>query len=293
MENKKKALGKGLEQLFSDERIDFNNFEQKIYENSREEDIVSISLDDIRPNPYQPRKDFNEEALNELCESIKLHGVVQPIIVKRSIKGYELVAGERRTKASRMAGLTHIPAIIRDFNDEEMMEIALIENIQRENLNAIEEAECYLKILNTKHLTQDELAKRFGKSRSYITNLIGILSLPNIVKDMVIKKDLSMAHARSLSKLSDQNLQIEIANKIVKDGMSVRELEKIVNNENYEKKVKIKRVNNVNPKYKLYEQALSDKIGNKVSIKNSKMEIFFDSEKDLERILEIINLTIE
>jgi len=293
MENRKKALGKGLEQLFSDERIDFNNFEQKIYETAREEDIISISLDDIRPNPYQPRKDFNEEALKELSESIKVHGVVQPIIVKRSIKGYELVAGERRTKASKLAGLTHIPAIVRDFNDEEMMEIALVENIQRENLNAIEEAECYLKILNTKHITQDELAKRFGKSRSYITNLIGILSLPSVIKDMVIRKDLSMAHARSLSKLSDQDLQIAIAEKIVKDGMSVRELEKIVNNEDYERKVKIKRAVNINPKYKLYEQALSDKTGSKVSIKNNKVEIFFDSEQDLERILEIINVTIE
>lgn len=293
MENRKKALGKGLEQLFSDERIDFNNFEQKIYENTREEDIVSIPIDEIRPNPYQPRKDFNEEALKELCESIKVHGVVQPIIVKRSIKGFELVAGERRTKASKLAGLTHIPAIIRDFNDEEMMEIALVENIQRENLNAIEEAECYLKILNTKHLTQDELAKRFGKSRSYITNLLGILSLPEIVKDMVVKKGISMAHARNLSKLSDVNLQISLAERIVKDGMSVRELERIVTNEEMEKKVKIKRASNVNPKYKMYEQVVSDKTGSKVSIKSNKIEIFFDSEKDLERVLEILDITVE
>ncbi len=293
MENKKKALGKGLEQLFSDERIDFNNFEQKIYENTKEEDIVSIPIEEIRPNPYQPRKDFNEEALKELCESIKVHGVVQPIIVKKSIKGYELIAGERRTKASKMAGLTHIPAIIREFNDEEMMEIALVENIQRENLNAIEEAECYLKILNTKHLTQEELAKRFGKSRSYITNLLGILSLPEIVKNMVIQKGLSMAHARNLSKLSDVNLQISLAEQIVKDGMSVRELEKIVNNEEMEKKVKIKRASNTNPKYKMYEQIVSDKTGSKVAIKTNKIEIFFDSEKDLERVLEILDITVE
>mgnify|MGYP003591953138 CR=1 FL=1 len=165
MENKKKALGRGLEQLFSDERLDFNNFEQKIYEDASAEDIINIPLDEIRPNPYQPRKDFNEDALRELSESIKIHGVFQPIIVKKSIKGYELIAGERRTKASRLAGLATIPAIVRDFNDEEMMEIALIENIQRENLNPIEEAECYLKILNTKQITQEELAKRFSKSR--------------------------------------------------------------------------------------------------------------------------------
>ncbi len=293
MENKKKALGKGLEQLFSDERIDFNNFEQRIYENVSEEDIVSIPLDEIRPNPYQPRKEFNEEALKELSDSIKVHGVVQPIIVKRSVKGYELVAGERRTKASRLAGLTTIPAIVRNFNDAEMMEIALVENIQRENLNAIEEAECYLKILNTKQITQEELAKRFSKSRSYITNLLGILSLPEAVKNMVIKKDLSMAHARSLSKLSDQDLQLSIAERIVKEGMSVRALEKIVNSEDIEKKVKIKRVSHTNPKYKMYEEIVSDKTGTKVTIKDKKIEIFFDSEKDLERVLEILNITVE
>ncbi|HOP65620.1 MAG TPA: ParB/RepB/Spo0J family partition protein [Bacilli bacterium] len=293
MENKKKALGKGLEQLFSNERIDFNNFEQKIYETTKEEDIVSIPIEEIRSNPYQPRKNFDSEALSELSESIKVHGVVQPIIVKRSLKGYELIAGERRTKASKLAGLTTIPAIIRDFNDDEMMEIALVENIQRENLNAIEEAECYLKIINNKHITQDEIAKRFGKSRSYITNLLGILSLPDEVKEMVISKKLSMAHARNLSKLQDSNLQIELAKKVLKDGMSVRELEKIVNSENLEKKVKIKRVSNINPKYKLYEQVFSDKTGSKVSIKNNKVEVYFDSEKDLERILEILNITIE
>ena len=293
MDNKKKALGKGLEQLFSNERIDFDNFEQKIYENTREEDIVSISLDEIRPNPYQPRKEFDEAALHELSLSIQEHGVIQPIIVKKSIKGYELIAGERRTKASRMAGLTKIPAIVREFNDEEMMEIALVENIQRENLNPIEEAECYQKIIEKENITQDIIAKKFGKSRSYITNILGILSLPEIVKSMVVSKELSMAHARNLSKLSDPDMQIELANKIVKEGMNVRELERIINNGELPKRRVIKRVKEVNPRYKIYEQIVSDKTGSKVNIKPSKIEINFDSEKDLERILEILKITIE
>ena len=140
METKRKALGKGLEQLFTNERIDFDNFEKGLVEEAKPNEIVQIKITDIRSNPYQPRKIFDEEALNELASSIKEHGIVQPIIVKKSIKGYELVAGERRTKAAKIAGLETVPAIVKDFDDEEMMEIALIENIHRENLNPIEEA---------------------------------------------------------------------------------------------------------------------------------------------------------
>ena len=293
MENKKKALGQGLEQLFSNERIDFDNFENKIYEETKKEDIVEVPLDEIRPNPYQPRKDFNEDALNELAESIKVHGVVQPIIVKKSIKGYELIAGERRTKASRKLGLTHIPAIIREFNDQEMMEIALVENIQRENLNPIEEAECYLKIIDSTKVTQEEMATRFGKSRSYVTNLLGLLSLPETVKTLVINKEISMAHARSLSKLADPEKQIELAKKIVNEGMNVRTLEKIVNGEEFEKKVKMKRNIVSNPFYNEYERVISDKTGSKVKIKNNKIEINFDSDKDLERIFEILGIRVD
>ena len=178
MENKRKALGKGLEQLFSNERIDFENFEQKIVEEAKQSDIIEIPLVDIRSNPYQPREYFDETALQELAESIKEHGVVQPIIVKKSIKGYEIIAGERRTRASKMAGKETIPAIVRDFNDQEMMEVALIENIQRENLNPIEEAEAFAKIIEANDLTQEQAAQKFGKSRSYVTNLLGLLNLP-------------------------------------------------------------------------------------------------------------------
>lgn len=290
--NKKKALGKGLEQLFSNTVIDFQQFEKEIVNDATTKgDVVEINLDEVRANPYQPRKVFNEESLNELAKSIAEYGVIQPIIVKKSIKGYELVAGERRTRAARIAGLKKIPAIIKDFNDNEMMEIALIENIQRENLNPIEEALSYENIINLRHFTQEEVAEKFGKSRSYITNILGLLTLPDFTKDLVSNNKLSMGHARVLSKLEDNDLINSLATKIVRDGISVRETEELVKNNNYEKKVKITRSN---PQiYNVFENVMREKIGTKVKIKSNKIEIPFDSEKDLERILEIINITID
>ena len=164
MDQKKKALGRGLEQLFNNEILDFDAFENSIVENAKEDDIKEINLDEIRSNPYQPRKTFNEEALNELATSIKNYGVFQPVIVKKSIKGYDLVAGERRVKASRLAGMKTIPAIIRDFSDDKMREIALLENLQRENLSSIELAWAYKGIIDNLHITQEELADKLGKS---------------------------------------------------------------------------------------------------------------------------------
>lgn len=178
MENnniQRKALGKGLEELFHSEPIDFNKVEEKIVSSTPKDEIIMVKLSDLRSNPYQPRKIFDENALEELASSIKEHGVFQPIIVKPSIKGYEIIAGERRVKASLLAGLKEIPAIVREFSDAEMMEIALLENLQRENLTSIEEANAYKKLAETLNLTQDELAKRVGKSRSYITNTLGLL----------------------------------------------------------------------------------------------------------------------
>ena len=283
-----KRLGKGLEQLFSNERIDFNNLEEDIIRETSSKDIVEISLDDIRSNPYQPRKVFDEDALKELSDSIKEHGVVQPIIVKKSIKGYELVAGERRTKAAKLAGLSTIPAIIRDFNDEEMMEIALIENIQRENLNPIEEALAFENIIKSTGLTQDEIASKFGKSRSYITNMLGLLKLPDETKKLVEDGKLSASHARTLSKMDDEDKIIKMANDIVKYNLNVRDVEDLTR--------KVKTPNskkNVPSTYKIFEDIMRDKIGTKVKINNKKIEIPFDSEKDLERILEIINIEIE
>lgn len=291
METKKKALGKGLEQLFTNNVIDFNNFEKEIVSENKN-NIVLIKLDEIRANPYQPRKTFNEDSLNELAQSIKEYGVVEPIIVKKSIKGYELVAGERRHRASRIAGLTEIPAIIKDFSDQEMMEIALIENIQREDLNPIDEAKSVLNIINLRGFTQDEFAMKFGKSRTYITNLLGLLRLPNEIQDMVINKEISASHARVLSKLEDINQINDLARRVVKDKLNVRDLENLVSNKEI---VKLKPINVKlkEPKYHIYENVISDKIGNKVKISNNKIVINFNTIKDLERIMEILNINIE
>lgn len=293
METKRKALGIGLEQLFTNERIDFDNFEKEIVKETKESDIVEIPLTEIRSNPYQPRKEFDEESLKEFAESIKEHGVIQPIIVKKSIKGYELIAGERRTRASKMAGKETIPAIIRDFNDQQMMEIALIENIQREDLNPIEEAEAFEKIIAETGITQEEAAKKFGKSRSYITNLLGILSLPEKTKKLVTEQKISMGHARALSKLEDPEEIDRLAKLIIEDGLSVRDIEKIVSNPDIQKKVKTKKVTTYNPRFTIYESIMREKVGTKVKINNKKIEIPYDSENDLDRILEILGISLE
>ena len=290
METKKKALGKGLEQLFTNNIIDFDNFERDIVTENKK-DVTMIKLDEIRSNPYQPRKTFNEESLRELAVSIKEYGIVQPVIVKKSIRGYELIAGERRCKASRLAGLTEVPAIIKEFTDQEMMEIALIENIQREDLNPIDEAKSVMNIIKLRGMTQEEFALKFGKSRSYITNLLGLLKLPDNVQTMVINKEISASHARTLSKLDDE-VQIEnIANRIVNERLNVRELEDIVANREIVKRKPIV-LPDRNPKFHIYENVISDKIGNKVKINKNKIEISFDSIKDLERIMEIFNISI-
>ncbi len=290
METKKKALGKGLEQLFTNNVIDFDNFEKEIVSDNKN-DVTMIKLDEIRSNPYQPRKNFNDETLNELAKSIKEYGVVQPVIVKKSIKGYELIAGERRTRASRLAGLTEVPAIIKDFTDQEMMEIALIENIQREDLNPIDEAKSIANIIKLRGFTQEEFASRFGKSRSYVTNLLGLLNLPESVQTMLINKEISQSHARSLSKLEDEDKIIELANRIKNENLNVREIENILNNKDIPKRKPIQ-VTPKDPKYNMYEHVISDKIGNKVRINKNKIEINFDSIKDLERIMEIFNISI-
>ncbi len=295
MENKKKALGRGLEALFNSENLDLdiNNIqklETKIYESSTKEEIVEINLDELRANPYQPRKNFDEEALKELSESIKEHGVFQPIIVKKSIKGYEIIAGERRVRASKMAGLTKIPAIVRNLSDELMMEIALLENLQRENLNSIEEALAYKSMIEQLQITQEQLALKVGKSRSHITNMLGLLRLPQEVQGMVIDKKISMGHARVLSKIEDDNKIVELANKIVEDKMAVREIEQITDNKDIEKKVKINRHVNNDNNYKYVENILRDKFDTKVKIKDKKIEINFTSDADLNRILEIMEI---
>ena len=293
MEQKKKALGRGLEQLFSNEILDFDSFENNIMETAKESDIKELPVDEIRANPYQPRKSFNQESLDELAESIKNYGVFQPIIVKKSIKGYDLVAGERRLRATKLAGLKTIPAIIKDFSDEQMREIALLENLQRENLTAIELAWAYKGIIDSLHIKQEELADRIGKSRSHVTNTLGLLRLPEDVQGMILDNKISMGHARVLSKLEDNNQIEEYASKIVNDNISVRELESITSSTEVKKKVPIvrKKEDNAN-QYKYIENALKEFFGTKVKINNKKLEITFENENDLNRIIEIMNIKI-
>lgn len=299
METKRKALGTGLEQLFNNENINFEGatsfeeIEKDIISSSTDKDIKNIPIAEIRSNPFQPRRFFDEEKLIELADSIKEHGLFQPIIVKKSIKGYELVAGERRVKAAKLAGYTDIPAIIKDYTDEEMMEVALLENIQREDLNPIEEAEAYDSILKKSSITQEDLAKKVFKSRSYITNVLGLVTLPEEVKTLVAEGKISMAHAKILSKMEDADYVISLAYRIIKSGMSVRELETIAKGEDIAKKHKVTRVVPLNRIYSVYESAMREKIGTKVTISSKKVTIPFDSDEDLARILEIINIDVD
>lgn len=292
--NKRKALGKGLEQLFSNESLYSNPLDviDEIVDNTPKEDIVEVKISELRSNPYQPRQTFDQEKLVELANSIKEFGVLEPIIIKKSIRGYEIVAGERRKKACELVGIETIPAIIKDFSDEDMMQIALLENIQRENLTAIEEAEAYSNLIRALNITQEELAKRIGKSRSYVTNMLGLLNLPEIVKNDILQGNISMGHAKVLSKLQDEELIKQLANRVKEEGLSVRDLEAIASNPNVKKNKPIIRIKDTK-NYDYVEDAFTDKIGNRVRIKNKKIVIPFNSEKDLERILDILNVEVK
>lgn len=286
METRKRALGKGLEQLFNNENLNLSRFEEQVYETATKEEIIEVNISDLRVNPYQPRKVFNKEALEELSSSIKAHGVFQPIIIKKSIKGYEIIAGERRVRASKLAGLEKIPAIIRDLDDEQMMEIALLENLQRENLSAIEEAIAYKSMIEKLGLTQDELSKKVGKSRSHITNILGLLRLPKEVQEMVALNKISMGHARVLSKIDDNEKIIKMAHDIVEKKLPVREIENVSVEEPKKNKI-ARRVPNHN-EYKYAEDILREKFDTKVKIKDNKIELYFTNVADLNRILDVV-----
>ena len=286
---KRRALGKGLEELFNNEQINFDQIEEKILDSTSAEEIVELPVEELRPNPYQPRKVFDLEKLNELANSIKEHGIFQPIIVKKSsIKGYEIIAGERRVKACKIAGIEKIPAIIREFNDKEMMEIALLENLQRENLNSIEEAMAYKNLLTAMQVTQEELAVRLGKSRSHITNMLGLLSLPEEVKDMIVDEKITMSHARVLSKMENKDEIIALANKIVNEGLNVRAIEDVSKDDTIKKTHKIK--TKTNEQYEYIQNVMCEKLGTKVKIGSNKINISFTNDNDLNRILEILNI---
>ena len=292
MEQKKKALGRGLEELFSTEVLDFDTFESNVMETAKEEDIKEIPVSEIRPNPYQPRKTFNEEALQELAESIKNYGVFTPIIVKKSIKGYDLIAGERRLRASKIAGMDTIPAIVKDYTDDQMREISLLENLQRENLTAIELAWAYKGIIDNLDIRQEDLAQKIGKSRSHITNTLGLLNLPEDAQKMILNGEISMGHARVLSKMEDEYEALKLARRIVNENMSVHELENISKGEDIKKRSPITR-RNTNNDYSHIENEMRDILGTKVKIDNKNVSIFFENVNDLNRILEIMNIEIK
>lgn len=294
MVNKKKnskGLGRGIEALFED-------FSEEASEN---ETVSEISLDEIRPNPYQPRKNFDEKGLSELADSIKKSGVFQPIIVRKStVKGYEIIAGERRFRASKLAEKRTIPAIIREVDEERMMEIAVLENLQREDLNPIEEAEAYNTLMEKLNLTQTQVSDRLGKSRPYIANYLRLLSLPAEVKTMIRQQKLSMGQARTLVSLKDKKRILGLAKKAIAQKMTVRQLETAVAalNGDLRKQVRTKQ-KKASPFIKESEERLGEKFGTKVAIKNNdksgkgKIEINYLSNDDLNRILDVLDIRLD
>ncbi|MGX7197366.1 ParB/RepB/Spo0J family partition protein [Enterococcus olivae] len=290
MKNKGKSLGKGIDALFQDiaglEDVDV-----------KKEQVVELSLNELRPNPYQPRKTFDEKSLQELANSIEQSGVFQPIIVRKSaVKGYEIIAGERRFRASKLAQKETIPAIIRDFNEEAMMQVAVLENLQREDLNPLEEAEAYDMLMKNLKLTQAEVAERLGKSRPYIANYLRLLALPKLVKEMMQDERLSMGQARTLLGLKNKEQILKLANRCVKENLTVRQLEQLVSlmNESKDKK-KVPRMIKEKPYYlRESEDRLMDKFGTSVEIREKegkgKIEIEYLSQSDLTRILDILDI---
>ena len=261
-------------------------------QNVGKEEVLDIALDLIEPNPYQPRKHFDETSLNELAESIRTNGVLQPIIIKKVHNGYLLVAGERRCKAAKIAGFTTIPAIVRDYNNEYLAELALLENIQREDLTIVEEAEAYQNAITSLNLTHLELAKKIGKSRSYVSNTLGILTLPQAVIDEINQGNISMGHARALSKLKDIERIHKIAEMVITGHLTVRDIEMLVKTEKKKKEIKKREVSEslVNElkitKTKLEQQLHFVK---PIKVNENRLIISFDSTDELETFLKILN----
>lgn len=262
---------------------------------TKDEQIKQIDISDIKPNPYQPRKTFDENHLNDLADSIKQYGILQPIVLRKTVQGYYIVVGERRFRASKIAGLKYISAIIKDLTDEDMMELAVIENLQREDLNAIEEAESYQRLMTDLKITQQEVAKRLSKSRPYIANMLRLLHLPKKIADMVKDGRLTSAHGRTLLAIKDEQQMLRLAKRVVKEKWSVRYLENHVNElKNVSSKSETDKVDITKPKFiKQQERQLREQYGTKVdiSIKKSvgKISFEFDSQEDFLRIIEQLN----
>ena len=294
-DKKKSGLGKGLTSIFG---ADVEQFLDDIQNNGgdapgRKE--VEIPIAEIRANPYQPRKEFDEKSLRELADSIGVHGIFTPLLVRRSVQGYELIAGERRLRAAKLAGLTRVPAISVDFTDEEMMEISILENVQRENLNPIEEAAAYESLIKRLGYTQEKLAERVGKSREYCANMLRLLRLPQPVQEMVTEKQLTMGHVRPLLALEDEDEMFEAAEKIRKEKMSVREVERYIKEliGGDRKKQKQKKEPEKDPLIRDIENRMSSKLGTKVSITGKTVNIQFTDTADLNRILELLGMLEE
>lgn len=279
-----KRLGKGLDALIPSLSI------------NDDDKVVEIPLNQLRANPYQPRKVFDEDAIHELAESIRQHGVIQPIIVRTVLRGYEIIAGERRFRASQYCGNTTIPAVVRSFSDQQVMEIALIENLQRENLNAMEVAVAYQGLMEQFSLTQEELSVKVGKSRSHIANFLRLLALPEEVKDYVSRGTLSMGHARAIAGLKDQDMMKQLAKQAIDQEWSVRELEEAVQQLDRSKlgeaKAKAK-VKKKDPFIDTLEESLRERFKTTVKIKHNnkdkgKIELNYYSKEDLERLLELL-----
>lgn len=276
-----KALGKGLDALLSSLEVD------------EQEKVEEIPLKEIRPNPYQPRRIFDEKAIEELKQSIIEHGVLQPIILRKTIRGYEIVVGERRFRAAKAANLEKIPAVVRNINEQEMMELALLENLQREDLTPIEEGRAYQMIMDRLNITQEELSKRIGKSRPHIANHVRLLSLPPQIQQMINENQLSMGHGRALLGLKQKEKMKSLAEKTIKEQLNVRQLEQLVQqwNQNVSRGTKRKK-----EKRDIFiveqEMALRERFGTTVKIKTNnnkgRIEIEFYSKNDLNRLLELL-----
>lgn len=280
----KRGLGRGLDVFFPNANAD---------ENEEFEKVLQINVKEIRPNKFQPRKTFDEEKLADLAQSIKLYGVLQPIVVRKIANGYEIVAGERRLRASKLAGTSTIPAVIRDYTDAEITEIALIENLQRQDLNPIEEGLAFKQLIEEFGLTQEEVAQKIGRSRSAIANMIRLLNLHPQVQEHVSRGTLSIGQARPLLSVEDFELQLELANRIIEDDLTARDVEELVKH-----KANTRKPEKITEYKELFVAEAEDKLklilGTQVKIKpgklKSKIEIEFYSSEDLERILETISL---
>lgn len=284
---KQRGLGKGLNSIFGQ---DVEQYLDDIQNNAAEAPgrrEVELPIEEIRPNPYQPRKEFDKKSLEELSESIKTHGIFTPLLVRKSVSGYDLITGERRLRAAKMAGLKTVPAIQVEFTEEQMMEIAILENVQREDLNPIEEAAAYESLIQKLGYTQEKLAERVGKSREYCANIMRLLKLPKDVQSMVVNKQLTMSHVRPLLSLNDEEEIYEAAEKIKKNKMSVREVEAYVRDVNGggQKKPKKKEKD---PMIRDLEIQLSEKLGTQVVFSKKSFTISYHDTDDLNRILELI-----